>query len=118
MAKEQDTAQVHALLWMLKDHNLRFPERPRIIEDLRTFHMPDGLGVQFRGLEMPVIVRGLHAGAALGYLLPALDGTRTLEDLLAGCPESLPAGVMLQTVSLLHTKGLLAPSGGAAPAAV
>jgi hypothetical protein len=43
---------------MLEDRNLRFPARPRFIPDLSIFSMPDGLGIQIRGAEMPVLLRG------------------------------------------------------------
>jgi bacteriocin biosynthesis cyclodehydratase domain-containing protein len=97
-----------ALRTMLADRNLRFPERPCLVADLNIFQMPEGLGVQFRGAESPVIIRGPQAELVLTYLVPALDGSRTLEDLLAQCPQSVPRPTLLRTLALLHTKGLLA----------
>lgn len=99
--------ETRVLLAQLRDPNLRFPARPRLVPDLHTFQMPDGLGMQFRGAEQPAIVRGRLAGAALEFLLPRLDGTRTLEDFLRECPPDLPRPTLLRALSLLHGKGLL-----------
>lgn len=111
--------EARVLLSQLRDPNLRFPDRPRLVPDLHTFQMPDGLGMQFRGAEQPVIVRGRLAGVALEFLLPRLDGTRTLDDFLRECPPDLPQPTLLRALSLLHGKGLLsgqraAPANGGA----
>jgi len=106
--------EMRMLLGRLLDPNIRFPPSPRFVPDLRTFEMPDGLGIQFRGGETPVILRGQRASDALAFLIPRLDGTRTLEALLAECPLDLPKPTLLRTLSLLHGKGLLI---GAEPSA-
>jgi bacteriocin biosynthesis cyclodehydratase domain-containing protein len=92
---------------MLADRNLRFPHWPRLIDDIQVFQMPDGLGVQFRGAEAPVVVRGAQADAALTFLSSVLDGTRTLDDLLNECPPQLSPVTLLRTLALLHSKSLL-----------
>jgi bacteriocin biosynthesis cyclodehydratase domain-containing protein len=99
--------EMRTLLGRLLDPNIRFPPSPRLVPDLRTFAMPDGLGIQFRGGEVPIILRGERAGDALAFLLPRLDGTRTLDALLTECPPALPKPTLLRTLSLLHSKGLL-----------
>lgn len=99
--------EMRMLLGRLLDPNIRFPPTPRLVPDLQIFEMPDGLGIQFRGGETPVILRGQRAGDALAFLLTRLDGTRTLEALLAECPPDLPKPTLLRTLSLLHGKGLL-----------
>lgn len=100
-------AVAQALLRVLKDPNVRFPIKPQLAPDLHVFHMPDGVGVQFHGTETPVFIRGQHAEAALTSLLPLLDGSHTLDDLIKLFPEHLSQATLLRTLSLLHTKGLL-----------
>jgi bacteriocin biosynthesis cyclodehydratase domain-containing protein len=92
---------------VLEDRNLRFPARPCLVADAAAFQMPDGLGVQFHGAELPVIIRGSQADAAIAFLLRTLDGTRTIDDLLAECPPQVARVTLLRTLSLLHAKGLL-----------
>lgn len=108
--------EIRMLLGRLLDPNIRFPPSPRLVPDLHIFEMPDGLGIQFRGGETPVILRGQRAGDALAFLLPRLDGTRTLETLLTECPPELPKPTLLRTLSLLHGKGLLTGAEPTPPA--
>jgi bacteriocin biosynthesis cyclodehydratase domain-containing protein len=93
---------------LLADRNLRFPVYPRLVGDLSFFSMPDGLGIQVRGAEMPVLIRGRYANAALSFLRPLLDGKHTLDDLLQLCPATLERVTLLRTLLLLHGKGILA----------
>lgn len=69
--------------------------------------MPDGLGVQFHGSDTPVLLRGRDATELLRHLFPALDGRRTLPELLASIPPHLAKVPVLETLSLLHERGLL-----------
>lgn len=103
-----------ALLARLRDPNTRFPARPCLVPDLRLFRMPDGLGIQFRGGLQPVIVRGHLAEATLDFLLPRLDGSRTLDDLRSEATDAVPEETILRTLVLLHTRGLLADDTEAA----
>jgi bacteriocin biosynthesis cyclodehydratase domain-containing protein len=96
------------LLAQLTDPDLHFPERPVFVEDLVCFEMPDGLGFQFRGGEAPVLVRGRLVKPALEYLRNALDGTRTLLELVRGGPDGLPASAVARTLLVLHSKGVIA----------
>ena len=93
---------------LLADRNLRFPACPRLVGDLSFFTMPDGLGIQVRGAERPVLIRGRYADAALSFLRPLLDGKHTLDELLEQCPATLERVTLLRTLMLLHGKGLLA----------
>jgi bacteriocin biosynthesis cyclodehydratase domain-containing protein len=102
-----DTEHEARIRAMLADPNLRVPKMPRLVPDVSIFHMPDGLGVQVRGAETPVMVRGRQADAAMEFLLQALDGTRTVAHLLEECPPNVSRGALLQTLLLLHFKGLL-----------
>jgi bacteriocin biosynthesis cyclodehydratase domain-containing protein len=103
-----DEEAVQALRIFFEDPNVRFPVKPRLVEDLGTYQMPDGLGFQFRGGPVPIALRGREAARTLAFLLPALDGTRGFEDLLEQCPPEISRGTLLKALSLLHTKGLLA----------
>jgi bacteriocin biosynthesis cyclodehydratase domain-containing protein len=107
--------EMRTLLGRLLDPNIRFPPVPRLVPDLRTFAMPDGLGIQFRGGEIPIIIRGTRANDVLAFLLPRLDGTRTLDALLTECPSELPKPTLLRTLSLLHSKGLLTGAESSSP---
>jgi len=100
----------------LRDPNLRFPARPCLVADLKVFAMPDGLGLQIRGAERPVVLRGRRVGAAVDYLLPRLDGSSSAEELLTGLPPDLTAELVVQALSLLHSKGLLSDPEPALPA--
>jgi bacteriocin biosynthesis cyclodehydratase domain-containing protein len=102
-----DDVTVRGLLSRLRDPNTRFPARPRLVPDLQVFRMPDGLGIQFRGGEQPVIVRGHLAEAALDFLLPRLDGSRSLDDFLRAEDSPVPEATLLRALVLLHSKGLL-----------
>src|SRR5690606_9390582 len=117
MDSETKNAQLRVLRAQLEDHNLRFPRHPRLTEDIRVFEMPDGLGFQFRGLEVPVIVRGRRAEACLAWLLPVIDGTRTVDDIVALRPADLEEELILRTLLLLHGKGLIAPEARSVPPA-
>jgi bacteriocin biosynthesis cyclodehydratase domain-containing protein len=105
-----DPGQEASIRAMLGDPNLRFPVSPHLAPDVSTFQMPDGLGVQVRGVETPVIVRGRQADAAMAFLLQALDGTQTVDHLLEKCPPNVSRATLLQTLLLLHFKGLLTSS--------
>jgi bacteriocin biosynthesis cyclodehydratase domain-containing protein len=106
-------AAVAAVRALLDDPNLRFPERPRVIEDVRVFRLPDGLGVQFRFGEAPITLRGREADRVLDFLLPRLDGTRTVDDLLTEATGGLAPVTILKTLVLLHRKGVLTRAAGA-----
>lgn len=95
-------------LSLLSDRTLRFPRVPQVAADVSVFNMPDGLGVQFRGAEAPVIIRGHAASSALEHLLPMLDGRHSLESILATDPPApLDQALVAKTLSLMYAKGLI-----------
>jgi bacteriocin biosynthesis cyclodehydratase domain-containing protein len=98
---------VEAILARLRDPNIRFPARPRLVADLHVFAMPDGLGLQLRGGAAPVLLRGQLVEATLAFLLPRLDGASSLAALLDSCPSEVPRVTLLRALTLLHSKGLL-----------
>lgn len=91
----------------LADPNLRFPRQPCLAPDLDVFTMPDGLGIQVRGGQTPVVLRGPIAEKLMAYLLPLLDGLHRVEELLDGSPPDVPTASVARALTLLHTKGLL-----------
>lgn len=89
------------------DPNARFPKKPRLIDDLNIIQAPSGLGFQFRGGPIPVAIRGEKSVDALEYLLAAMDGSATVDEVVEGRPESIQLHSLMKTLFLLHTKGLL-----------
>lgn len=112
-----DDAELQLLLGQLRDPNLRFPAQPVFVTDLDVFEMPDGLGFQFRGGEMPVILRGSKIGPVIEFLRAELDGTSTIDSLLDRCPPEIGAVTLLRSLLLLHGKGLLMNGAGGGIAA-
>jgi bacteriocin biosynthesis cyclodehydratase domain-containing protein len=102
-----ETRRSEPLLARLADRNLRFPRQPRLAPDLDIFAMPDGLGFQFRGGQSPVVLRGPIAEKLIAFLLPLLDGSHQVPELLSKRPAELPEAAVLRTLSLMHMKGLL-----------
>src|SRR6516164_5423037 len=96
-----------ALLAQLQDPHLRFPACPAFVEDLDVFEMPDGLGIQFRGAESPVILRGRSVVPVLQYLRERLDGNTEVESLLRSRPPEISPALLLRSLLLLQAKGLL-----------
>lgn len=100
--------EVPELLWArLANPNLRFPRRPRIAPDLDIFTMPDGLGVQFRGGQLPVVIRGPVAEKAMSFLLPLLDGSHEPLELVRLNPPDVTQATLARALVLMHAKGLL-----------
>jgi bacteriocin biosynthesis cyclodehydratase domain-containing protein len=111
---DQRENEIDALRGFFGDPNVRFPARPRLVEDIALYQMPEGLGFQFRGGPALVALRGRDAERTMEFLLPALDGTREIDDLLGQCPHEVSRVTLLKTLFLLHTKGLLAEHQDAA----
>jgi bacteriocin biosynthesis cyclodehydratase domain-containing protein len=97
----------------LLDRNLGFPQRPRLVPDLDVFRMPDGLGVQFRGGEADVLLRGRLAVQVLPWLLDQLDGKADVGELLARRPAGVSEDEVADLLLLLLRKGLLADGSAA-----
>src|SRR5439155_24753488 len=54
---------------------------------------------------------------AFGHLVELLDGTRTVEQVLAARPDDLPEKALVRALTLLDAKGLLCDGAPAAPTA-
>ncbi len=99
-----------------RDRNLRFPLRPKLIEDLRVFHMPDGLGILLHAGDMPVVLRGQLVDRVFEFLNEKFDGRRDLDELAMALPADLPVAAVTRALRVLHTKGLLIDGAPAQPA--
>jgi bacteriocin biosynthesis cyclodehydratase domain-containing protein len=95
---------------VLADANLRFPERPKVVDDVLIFTMPDGLGVQIRGVIEPLIIRGTQAAHAVDYISTASKRGLKLAEILRDAPSTLSENSILSTFLLLHSKGLIVDS--------
>src|SRR5271168_4287799 len=107
MGSMDDSQQLKDALSPLLDRNLRFPTRPKIVSDLHFFDMPDGLGVQIRGLEKPVILRGELAEDIIAWLLDSLDGTRDREEIIKRRPPNCSMESAVEALLLVFRKGLI-----------
>lgn len=92
---------------ILADPNLRFPERPSLAEDLLVYAMPDGLGVQVRGVVEPVVVRGKQASEAILFLSSISTRGLSLPEILKAAPSTIPESSILRAFLILHSRGLI-----------
>ncbi len=118
------TAEIGNAMQFLNDRSVRFPQKPKLVGDLIVFQMPDGLGMQFRGIHAPVVIRGALADKVLPWLMPLLDGTKDVGEILASCPSDVKAPEVAAVLKGLYVKGLigaadavsdLRPAGTVAP---
>ncbi|MFJ6994001.1 TOMM precursor leader peptide-binding protein [Streptomyces sp. NPDC003090] len=95
-------------LWkFFNDPDVQFPDHPTLVPDLHIFQVPHGLGVWLRGGPDHVLLRGKQIPEIFNFLSRRLDGKSSLHDILPDCPPHISLQDLLQTVALLHTKGLL-----------
>lgn len=87
----------------------RRAQRLAVIPDLAILSMPDGLGVQIRGLGERIVVRGRDVEPALAFLLARLDGHATKEELLRNAPRRVYAQTLRACLSLLEAAGVVVP---------
>jgi bacteriocin biosynthesis cyclodehydratase domain-containing protein len=92
---------------ILADPNLRFPEHPRLTEDLLVYAMPDGLGVQIRGVVEPLVVRGRQASEAILFLSSISARGLSLPEILKAAPSTIPESSILRALLVLHSRGLI-----------
>lgn len=94
-------------LSFFREKNTNFPSKPKVIEDLDVFEMPDGLGMQFRGLSNPVVIKGLLASTLLPQLLPLLDGTRDLSAVTRDLPNDTDFNDIASLLMNLFMRGII-----------
>lgn len=104
-----------SLVALSQDRNLRFPAHPRLIDDVRVFEMPDGLGLLVHAGDVPVVLRGHLVDRVFAFLRGHLNGERGLEDLEDLLPADLPVAAVARALRVLHTKGLLVDGTLTAP---
>lgn len=95
---------------IIADKNLGFPEKPELAADLHTFEMPDGLGIQIRGLLRPILLRGHLVDIVVPWLLSICDGKKTLTEIINNCPSSCSSEDAVEALLLLFRKGVIGPS--------
>lgn len=95
-------------LSFLQEGGTNFPRFPKLVEDLVVFHMPDGLGMQFRGLSNPVVLRGALAETLLPKLLPLLNGEYEVADLFEKLSGEASPGEVAGLLKNLFTRGAIA----------
>jgi bacteriocin biosynthesis cyclodehydratase domain-containing protein len=110
MADDASRAEARALLEPLREQNLASSSRLRFAPDLDLFTMPEGVGVQVRGGEHPLIIRGRLADTGLRYLISQLDGERTLESVISDAPADVPQVMLVRLLDLVHQRRLLVRS--------
>ncbi len=94
-------------LSFLKESGTNFPERPKLVEDMLVFGMPDGLGMQFRGLSSPVVLRGALVETLLARLLPLLDGEHDVSQLIEKCGKDVEPGDVATLLMSLFMRGAI-----------
>lgn len=92
-------------LSFLKESGTNFPSRPKLVEDILVFQMPDGLGMQFRGLPNPLVLRGALAERILPKLLPLLDGQHDVSQLIELFAKDATASDIADLLKNLFTRG-------------
>lgn len=100
------------VLQPFKDRNLRFPSRPQLVPDLHCFDMPDGLGIQVRGGEQTFVLRGPLVESVIPWVMKAVDGNRTVEELIANRPETISASEASQALLIVFKRGLIQEAEG------
>jgi bacteriocin biosynthesis cyclodehydratase domain-containing protein len=95
-------------LSFLKESGTNFPSRPKLVEDILVFQMPDGLGMQFRGLPNPLVLRGALAERILPKLLPLLDGQHDVSQLIELFAKDATASDIADLLKNLFTRGAIA----------
>jgi bacteriocin biosynthesis cyclodehydratase domain-containing protein len=102
-----ETAEIRNVRTTLADPNFRFPQRPRLADDTLVYVMPDGLGVQVRGVVEPMIVRGGQASAAIQFISSMSAQGLTLDEILNAAPSTVPQIAILRAFVVLHSRGLI-----------
>ena len=62
-------------LEFFNDRNVGFPEKPKLIDNIRIYKSPHGLGIQFRGGPHKFIIKGHNSYSVFNYLEPLLYNT-------------------------------------------
>ncbi len=63
------------------DVNVKFPQAPKLVEGIRVYVAPNGLGIQFRGSSERVAIKGKRSIVLWEWLSRLLNGEYTLDDI-------------------------------------
>jgi len=101
----------------LADPNFRFPQRPKLPDDALVYVMPDGLGVQIRGVVEPTIIRGKQASGAIQFIASISAQGLSLPEIVKAAPTTIPKSAILRAFIILHSRGLIvdAATDGSGP---
>src|ERR1700733_14665054 len=91
----------------LADPNFRFPQRPKLPDDAFVYVMPDGLGVQVRGVVEPTIIRGKQASEAIRFISSISAQGLSLPEILKAAPATIRESAILRAFVILHSRGLI-----------
>src|SRR5580692_8140352 len=91
-----ETAEIKNVRATLADGNFRFPQRPKLPDDTLVYVMPDGLGVQVRGVVEPIIIRGRQASEAIQFIASVSARGLTLPEILKVAPATIPESAILR----------------------
>ncbi len=84
--------------------------RPRMRQDVAFLETLDGVYV--RGADGPFVIRGAGAYRYLSALLPHLDGSNALSEIVAGLPEA-HVGAVKSLLGTLAARGVVLDGAGA-----
>lgn len=84
--------------------------RPRMRQDVAFLETLDGVYV--RGADGPFVIRGAGAYRYLSALLPHLDGSNELSEIVAGLPEA-HVGAVKSLLGTLASRGVVLDGAGA-----
>jgi hypothetical protein len=112
-----ETAEIRNVKATLADPDFRFPQHPKLADDTLVYVMPDGLGVQVRGVVEPMIIRGRQASEAIQFISSISAQGLTLDEILNAAPSTVPKIAILRAFVILHSRGLIvdAAADGAGP---
>lgn len=89
------------------DVNVKFPQAPKLVEGIRVYVAPNGLGIQFRGSSERVAIKGKRSIVLWEWLSRLLNGEYTLDDIFHYAMEESSISVseigsMLKTLHCYH----------------
>ncbi|MGP4066179.1 nitroreductase family protein [Oceanobacillus sp. M65] len=93
----------------IADPNLKFPKRPRFLNGIEQ--IPFNNKLLFQGSENLQILSGNAVSKFLPMLLPHLDGTNTVENIITKFPEYSPKDIT-SILAVLFMRGLLDDAQG------
>lgn len=90
-----------------QDPNVRFPEKPRLLNEIHIYEAPYGLGVQFNGGPHPLIIRGKNVGEIFSALKQRMDGALGWEQLVLDLSKDFEIDEVIHVLRILQANSLL-----------